>query len=253
MYSSTDYLERIGTPYIYYGRLSGNIYDGKASLFGYGNEKIFFLNFLPSVSSPRTVEGYKQALEGFNGMPLSRNLVVSGCTDQTNGQYESMKQLLGAINPLSVMCYSDLHHHGSNRTIRGGEVQPAPWYRNFGSLWPRAISEEYCPSLSRARSNVIGSPKLGKLKAPGFLDWTDDGSEGKARGIWGRRRNRTEEQKHVWSWNQNFILTEKPHEEGFSSSFARAFSLGGGWWDAAAKARTCCGKHLTPVDMQAAA
>ena len=76
-------------------------------LCSYGNDKIFFLNFLPSVSSAQNrLEGYKKALEE-SGIPYQPSLVVSGCTNQTDG-YESMKRILEKNKPpFCVMCYSD--------------------------------------------------------------------------------------------------------------------------------------------------
>lgn len=76
-------------------------------LCGYGNEKIFFLNFLSSVSSAKNREkGYKKALEE-SGMEFDPSRVVSGCINQADG-YEAMKRILEKNKPpFSVMCYSD--------------------------------------------------------------------------------------------------------------------------------------------------
>ncbi len=76
-------------------------------LCSYGNDKIFFLNFLPHVSSARNrQEGYKKALEEC-GFPYEPSMVVAGCVNQADG-YESMKRILEKNKPpFCVMCYSD--------------------------------------------------------------------------------------------------------------------------------------------------
>lgn len=76
-------------------------------LCSYGNDRIFFLNFLPGVSSAQNrLAGYKRALEEC-GLCYESNMVVSGCTNQTDG-YESMKRILEKNKPpFCVMCYSD--------------------------------------------------------------------------------------------------------------------------------------------------
>ncbi|MCH3972954.1 MAG: LacI family transcriptional regulator [Oscillospiraceae bacterium] len=76
-------------------------------LCGYGNEKIYFLNFLEKTSSARLrLAGYQQALQD-NGVRYDPACVVSGCVNQADG-YEAMKQILEENKPpFSVMCYSD--------------------------------------------------------------------------------------------------------------------------------------------------
>ncbi len=76
-------------------------------LCSYGNDKIFFLNFLSSVSSAQNrLEGFKDALAE-NNVPYDESMVVSGCMNQSDG-YESMKRILEKNKPpFSVMCYSD--------------------------------------------------------------------------------------------------------------------------------------------------
>ena len=123
-------------------------------LCSYGNEKIFFLNFLPSVSSAQNrLEGYKKALEDC-GIPYEPNMVVSGCTDQADG-YESMKRILERNKPpLSVMCYSDYIAIGAICAIQE---------RGFNLPHDIALSgndDIGILSFVKPRLTTIGSPKL---------------------------------------------------------------------------------------------
>lgn len=82
-------------------------YMGTKHLCDYGNDKIFFLNFLASVSSAqKRTEGYQQALKE-EGIPFDSSLVTFGCMNQMDG-YEVMKRILEKNKPpFSVLCYSD--------------------------------------------------------------------------------------------------------------------------------------------------
>ena len=73
----------------------------------YGNEKLYFLNYLDNVSSTEErLRGYKDALKK-HGIPYDPSLVISGCRDQSDG-YDAMKSILQTCRlPVSVMCYSD--------------------------------------------------------------------------------------------------------------------------------------------------
>lgn len=82
-------------------------YMSTKHLCSYGNDKVFFLNFISSVSSTQErLEGYKKALEEY-GMEYDSNWVTFGCVNQTDG-YEVMKRILEKNKPpFSVLCYSD--------------------------------------------------------------------------------------------------------------------------------------------------
>lgn len=76
-------------------------------LCSYGNEEIFFLNFLPEVSSSKGREaGYRQALKEC-GITVRPEWIINGCRDQNDG-YEAVKKILEKVKPpISIMCYSD--------------------------------------------------------------------------------------------------------------------------------------------------
>lgn len=82
-------------------------YMATKHLCSYGNEKVFFLNFIPSVSSAQNrLDGYKKGLEEC-GVEYDSNWVTFGCVNQGDG-YEVMKQILEKNKPpFSVLCYSD--------------------------------------------------------------------------------------------------------------------------------------------------
>lgn len=82
-------------------------YMSARHLCSYGNEKMFFLNFLPGVSSSKAREaGYRRALEEC-GMEPQPGWVISGCMNQNDG-YEATKKILEKVKPpISIMCYSD--------------------------------------------------------------------------------------------------------------------------------------------------
>lgn len=99
-------------------------YMSAKHLCGYGNEKIFFLNFLSSVSSAKErLQGYEQALRD-SGIEPDPNWVIADCVDQMDG-YETMKRILEKNTPpFSVMCYSDYIAIGAICAIqeRGYEI-----------------------------------------------------------------------------------------------------------------------------------
>lgn len=82
-------------------------YMATKHLCSYGNEKVFFLNFIASVSSAqKRLEGYCQALREC-GSEYDSGWVTFGCINQTDG-YEVMKGILEKNKPpFSVLCYSD--------------------------------------------------------------------------------------------------------------------------------------------------
>lgn len=123
-------------------------------LCSYGHEKIFFLNFLSSVSSAQErLEGYKQALKDC-GIPYEPSFVISGCKDQAGG-YESMKQILEKNKPpFSVMCYSDYIAIGAICAIQE---------RGYNLPHDIALSgndDIGILSFVKPRLTTIGSPKL---------------------------------------------------------------------------------------------
>lgn len=76
-------------------------------LCSYGNEQLYFLNYLENVSSAdERLRGYKDALKK-NGVAYDPSLIVGGCCNQSDG-YDAMKSILQTCRlPVSVMCYSD--------------------------------------------------------------------------------------------------------------------------------------------------
>jgi DNA-binding LacI/PurR family transcriptional regulator len=117
---STRLLEQYDIPYVLVNRYlekEKNTYvaldDYQAGymaakhLCSYGNENIFFLNFLPEVSSSKGREaGYRQALEDC-GVAARAEWIIAGCMNQNDG-YEAAKRILEKVKPpVSIMCYSD--------------------------------------------------------------------------------------------------------------------------------------------------
>ncbi len=76
-------------------------------LCSYGNKEIFFLNFIPEVSSAKEREaGYRQALKEC-GIAVRPEWIINGCRNQNDG-YEAVKKILETVRPpISIMCYSD--------------------------------------------------------------------------------------------------------------------------------------------------
>ena len=118
--TSVETLKGFGVPYVqvtrYLNKDEGNyvvLNDYEAGfkaadyLCTYGNEKLYFLNYLKNVSSAEErLRGYRDALLK-NGISYDEKLVISGCRNQSDG-YEVMKSILQDVKqPISVMCYSD--------------------------------------------------------------------------------------------------------------------------------------------------
>ena len=81
-------------------------YLGTKHLSSFCYDKVFFLNFLSSVSSSKNrLKGYKDALKEAN-IEMDESWVIPECKNQLDG-YKAMLKILENKPPFSVLCYSD--------------------------------------------------------------------------------------------------------------------------------------------------
>lgn len=82
-------------------------YIGTKHLCSFCYDKIFFLNFLSSVSSSKNrLKGYKAALEEYK-IEMDESWVIPDCKNQQDGYKAMLKILEKNKPPFSVLCYSD--------------------------------------------------------------------------------------------------------------------------------------------------
>lgn len=114
-----NYLKDAGIPYVLINRYLGRdqdayvviddeyaTYNATEYLATYQN-KIFFLNYLPEISSSKNkLKGYKRALKD-NNMTFSNEYVFESCLGQADG-YSTTAQILQHYSPpFSILCHSD--------------------------------------------------------------------------------------------------------------------------------------------------
>ena len=119
-HESTELLDKFDIPYVLVNRYIDKerdnyvvVNDQKVAYMAvkhlntHGNDKVFFLNYMSSVSSSADrLQGYEKALVDC-GLTPNPNWVIPECMNQTDG-YEAMKRILEKYSPpFSVLCYSD--------------------------------------------------------------------------------------------------------------------------------------------------
>lgn len=116
---SCEYLKNANIPYVLVNRYLKKdedayvvvdddyaAYNATDYLATYQNP-IFFLNYLPEVSSSiERLNGYKRALAA-NNIAFDSGLVIHSCIDQTDGYEKTARILQQYTPPFSVLCYSD--------------------------------------------------------------------------------------------------------------------------------------------------
>lgn len=140
-------------------------YKATQYLCSYGNERLFFLNFLSGVSSAQErLRGYNQAMKD-NGIEYDPKWVVSECINQADG-YNAMKGLLEKYPlPMSVLCYSDYIAIGAVCAIQEQGLNLPHDVALVGN------DDIDILSYMKPRLTTIGSPKLrmGILSAESLL------------------------------------------------------------------------------------
>jgi DNA-binding LacI/PurR family transcriptional regulator len=117
---SCEYLASYGIPYVLVNRYLDKgqdayviiddeyaAYSATSYLATYQHEKIFFLNYLPEVSSSADrLNGYKRAIEA-NDLSFCPDYVIDSCVDPTDGYEATIRILAKHAPPFSVLCYND--------------------------------------------------------------------------------------------------------------------------------------------------
>ena len=117
---SRDYLKEAGIPYVLINRYidrdedsqvvvdhENAAYTGVNYLATYGLKKIFFLNYIPEISTSKDkLSGYKKALNE-NNIEFDPEYVIENCLTHIDG-YETMNRILcGHAPPFSIFCEND--------------------------------------------------------------------------------------------------------------------------------------------------
>lgn len=129
-------------------------YIATKHLCSYHYDKIFFLNFLSSVSSAKNrLEGYYKALADCN-VEVDESWIISECVNQSNG-YEAMKKILERNKPpFSVLCYSDYIAIGAICALQEREIRIPDDVAVMGN------DDIDILSFVKPRLTTVGVPKL---------------------------------------------------------------------------------------------
>ncbi len=164
---SCEFLRQFNIPYVLVNRyIQENedtyvVIDDKKAAFlatrhlcSFNYDKVFFLNYLSSVSSTQNrLLGYQEALAKCD-VEADESWVISDCVNQLDG-YEAMKKILEKNKPpFSVLCYSDYIAIGAICALQEREIRIPDDVAVMGN------DDIEILSFVKPRLSTIGVPKL---------------------------------------------------------------------------------------------